>query len=188
MPSARGLSRLRAIEDDFAAFRDQLMRIAPASPERSKTLQGFRTGFVSTSSWVLTSTITSGSPGSMPSLELDRVHASFPEMTHEPAPPRVLDCDVKDQRRHDRNEQGVPETRVRRRDHSDDVCEQIADHDPGSRPQQGSSRGVEQEEVHANGDHAGQTGGEWVHARQKLRDDEVSRAMCGEPLLGVTDE
>jgi len=62
----------------------------------------------------------------------------------------------------------VPRRAVADADYSDDTCAEIAKHDPGTGPEQSSGHGAEQEGVRAEGDHTGETGGEWVHAGQDL--------------------
>src|SRR3989442_629761 len=185
-PSTCRLSRIRAV-DDLAAFRDQLMRIAQhlgRDPTRSRDSVRSRLDVelcpqVDDRHWVA---------GLHPSLELDRVDARFREMTLEAAPQRVLDCDVENQRHRGSDDQRHPETGIPSRDYRDGICVEIAEHDPGTGPEQSSRRGVQQERSWSQTDHAGKTGSEWVHAGQKLGHDEISGLMRGESFLGVPDE
>src|SRR5206468_12572149 len=113
-PSAGRLSGLRAVENDLATLRDQLMRLAQPlrrDPTRSRDSVRVRLEVqlrpqVDDDQWVASL---------HPSLELDRVEARFPEVAQEAAPSCELDGDVEDQSRHDRDEQRRSETGVRRR-------------------------------------------------------------------------
>src|SRR5712671_575226 len=84
-----------------------------------------------------------------PSLELYRGDASLPEVTEEAAPSYELEHEIGSQRYRDDDDQQPPEGSGSRRDTTDDICEEVAESDPGSGPQQGARRGVEEKSFDA---------------------------------------
>ena len=87
-----------------------------------------------------------------PSLELRGGDASLPEVTEEAPPSDVLEHEVGDEHSRDADDNRRPEAGDTGCDETDHFRADVAERDPGSRPQEGAGGAVEQESPRANGD------------------------------------
>src|SRR5258705_6198644 len=109
-------------------------------------------------------------------------------MTEKLTPSDVLGHEIHDQRGGYEDGQRLPAAGSPGHQKSYDIRAGIAEADPGAGPEQGAGGSVEEELFGPDGDDPGQSGGERVQTRQKLRQDQIPRPMREERLLGAPDD